>query len=37
MDSEDAMVVQVIMTIGFFLLAGILWHGVWKTKKDKNR
>jgi hypothetical protein len=30
------MVVQVVMTIGFFLLAGILWYGVWKTKKDKR-
>jgi hypothetical protein len=30
------MVVQVIMTLGFFLLAGILWYGVWKTKKDKR-
>jgi hypothetical protein len=31
------MVVQIILTIGLFVIAGILWAVVWQMKKGKAK
>jgi hypothetical protein len=31
------MVIQIILTVGIFIVAGILWFLVWQTKKQNKK